>query len=100
MSVGARSGLPPYGCRRPQAPGTLVPVEIRERITIDPLVCSREVGGSASLSRWCFGTSRPDDRSSTIVGEYPELEVEVIGARLRLAAWLASSRSLDVPRVA
>jgi uncharacterized protein (DUF433 family) len=40
------------------------------------------------------------DRSSTIVGEYPELEVEVIGARLRLAAWLASGRSLDVPRVA
>lgn len=72
------------------------------RITIDPRVC----GGQACVRGLRIPVSlvlrhvASGQTPHEIVAEFPELEAEDIPACLRFAAWLASGRALDVPRVA
>ena len=50
---------------------------------------------SLVLRHVAAGQSAPE-----IASEYPELEPDDVAACLRFAAWLASSRTLEMPRVA
>jgi uncharacterized protein (DUF433 family) len=76
--------------------------QLFERITVDPELCGGQpcirglrIPVSLVLRHVAAGQS-----TGEIVAEYPELEPEDIGACLRFAAWLASSRTLELPRVA
>jgi uncharacterized protein (DUF433 family) len=77
-------------------------VRIMERITVDPRVCGGQpcvrglrIPVSLVLKHVASGQTTPD-----LVAEYEELEPEDVAACLRFAAWLASSRTLELPRVA
>ncbi len=77
-------------------------MEIMDRITVDPEVCGGQpcvrglrIPVSLVLRHVAAGQSPAE-----IAGEYAELEADDVAACLRFAAWLASSRSLELPRVA
>jgi uncharacterized protein (DUF433 family) len=77
-------------------------VETFGRITVNPAVCGGQpcvrglrIPVSIVLRHLAAGQS-----AEQIVGEYPELEVADIPDCLRYAAWLASTRTTDLPSAA
>jgi uncharacterized protein (DUF433 family) len=73
-----------------------------DRITVDPAVCGGQpcVRGLRIPVALVLRHVAAGEAPASIVAEYPELEPDDVAACLRFAAWLASSRTLELPRVA
>lgn len=73
-----------------------------DRITVDPAVCGGQpcVRGLRIPVSLVLRHSASGQSPAEIVAEYPELEPDDVAACLRFAAWLASGRALEMPRVA
>jgi uncharacterized protein (DUF433 family) len=73
-----------------------------DRITVDPAVCGGQpcVRGLRISVALVLRHVAAGDTPAAIVEAYSELEPEDVAACLRFAAWLASSRTLELPRVA